>query len=239
MFAISLADYLYQHEQLYVDEIDRLERQPSQVSIFPAEAWQTGGWLFMAAEPASGDWNLARLVGDPAGAAKHIGLLPDVETSLLVPAEHASLFDGSLTRQPDMLTFISSNSFHSSDSNLFKLPDGFTLAIKMPGQPGSECLQGTTGAVSSTVFLLNEGKVQGYVKIIRQSRNFAEVYIELKPTCRGRGLAPVLLRKASEEIHQRGYRLIYVVASDNAPSLATARRAGLQHSFSLARFLRP
>ncbi len=234
-----LLDYLYRHEHLYVDEIDRLERQPSQVHVFPADAWQTGGWLFMAADPASGDWNLARLLGDPSIAAEHLALLPDLETSLLVAAEQAALFAARLTRQPDMLTFVSADSPDSLDSASEKLPVGFSLAIKMPGRLHEELRQGNEESVSPAVFLLHEDQVQGYVKIVRQSRNYAEIYIELKPACRGRGFAPILLRQAIAEIHRRGCRLSYVVAADNAPSLATARCAGLLHSFSIARFIRP
>ncbi|MDD3149081.1 MAG: GNAT family N-acetyltransferase, partial [Candidatus Riflebacteria bacterium] len=89
----------------------------------------------------------------------------------------------------------------------------------------------------TSFYLLADHQVQGYVKTIRSSKNFAEVYIELKPPIRGQGLAPKLLRHAMLQVHRQRQRLFYAVAADNAPSMATARRAGLRQAFSLCRFI--
>ena len=54
----ALLDHLYQHEILYVDEIDRLQRQSESVSIIAEKSIFTGGWIYLHADQSSGDWNL-------------------------------------------------------------------------------------------------------------------------------------------------------------------------------------
>ena len=235
----EIIDFFRQNELLFVDEIDRLRRQPSLVSACPGNLLQNGGWLFMAAEPGSGDWNLARLLGDPDCAIEALGLLPDVESQLLVPEPVAELFSRKLLPQPALLNFVDAevDDYAGLDNNC--LPAGFALEIRFAGPVAAGAAVDDTSVDELSVFLLADEQVQGYVKTIRHSQNFSEVYIELKPAMRGRGLAPELLRQAVLALRRRHRRLFYSVSADNAPSLATARRTGLQPAFSLARFLKP
>ncbi len=220
----ALLHYLYAHELFFIDEIDRLQTRPDLVTGFPADSFADGGWLFMAAEQASSDWNLARLMGDPQLALAAVDLLPAAETSLLVPEEAADLFAGRYKRQPDLIFFASALSLPDNLDQGAKLPPYFTVEART--------VEGYT-----SFYLLADNQVQGYVKTIRSSKNFAEVYIELKPPIRGQGLAPKLLRHAMAQVHRCQQRLFYAVAANNAPSLATARRAGLKQVFSLCRFI--
>ncbi|HNX76512.1 MAG TPA: GNAT family N-acetyltransferase [Candidatus Rifleibacterium sp.] len=235
----EITDFFRQNELLFVDEIDRLRRQPSLVSVCPGNALQNGGWLFMAAESASGDWNLARLLGDPHGAIEALGRLPDVESQLLVPEPVARLFARQLLPQPALLNFVDAEVNDYAVSNGNSLPTGFNIEIRFARPLAASAAVDATLADQLSVFLLADGQVQGYVKTIRHSQNFSEVYIELKPAVRGRGLAPELLRQAVLALRSRHRRLFYSVSADNAPSLATARRVGLQPAFKLARFLKP
>lgn len=216
----ALLDHLYQHEVLYVDEIDRLQRQPESVSIIAEKSIFTGGWIYLHAESGSGDWNLARLVGCPEAALASLNMLPDEETRLLVPPEAAGLFKH-LHQEPDLIFFCSRE-------------DDFEREIKPLAAEFSLKTNFENGLPA--IYLCRSDEVCGYVRPIRQTRHFVEVYIELKPAYRGHGLASPLLACAVEELHRLEKKLYYAVSADNLPSLKTALGTGLVNIFSLLRF---
>lgn len=219
----ALLDHLYQNEILYVDEIDRLQLQPESVSIITEKSIFTGGWIYLRADQSSGDWNLARLTGCPEVALASLDRLPTEETRLLVPPEAASLVKH-LHQEPDLIFFCSRENHADKEIELhateFSLKTNFEQNLP-------------------AIYLCRSDEVCGYVRPIRQTRHFVEVYIELKPACRGNGLAKPLLAKAAAEINKLQKKLYYAVSADNAASLQTARSTGLQQIFSLCRFLRP
>lgn len=219
----ALLDHLYQHEIFYVDEIDRLQRQPQSVSIIAEKSIFTGGWIYLHADQSSGDWNLARLLGCPEAALAGLDRLPAEETRLLVPPEAAGLFRR-LHQEPDLIFFCSRENHTDNEIELhaaeFSLKTSYEQNLP-------------------AIYLCRSDEFCGYVRPIRQTRHFVEVYIELKPACRGKGLAKPLLAKATAEIHKLQKKLYYAVSADNAASLQTAHSTGLQQIFSLCRLLRP
>ena len=218
-----LLDHLYQHEILYVDEIDRLQRQPESVAIIAEKNIFTGGWIYLHADQSSGDWNLARLLGCPEAALAGLDRLPAEETRLLVPPEAAGFFKH-LHQEPDLIFFCSRENV--SEPGIKPLAAEFSLKTNFEQN-------------LPAIYLCRSDEVCGYVRPIRRTRHFVEIYIELKPACRGKGLAKPLLAKAAAEIHKLQKKLYYAVSADNAASLQTARSTGLQQIFSLCRFLRP
>jgi len=219
----ALLDHLYQHEIFYVDEIDRLQRQPESVSIIAEKSIFTGGWIYLHADQSSGDWNLARLLGCPEAALAGLDRLPAEETRLLVPPEAAGLFRR-LHQEPDLIFFCS----REDDFECETKPLAAEFSLKTNIENGLPA-----------IYLCRSDEVCGYVRPIRQTRHFVEAYIELKPACRGKGLAKPLLAKATAEIHKLQKKLYYAVSADNAASLQTAHSTGLQQIFSLCRLLRP
>ena len=219
----ALLDHLYQHEIFYVDEIDRLQRQPQSVSIIAEKSIFTGGWLYLHADQSSGDWNLARLLGCPEAALAGLDRLPAEETRLLVPPEAAGLFKH-LHQEPDLIFFCSRE--NGSEPDIKPLAAEFSLKTNFEHD-------------LPAIYLCRSDEVCGYVRPIRQTRHFVEVYIELKPACRGKGLARPLLTKAAAEIHKLQKNLYYAVSADNKASLQTARSTGLEQTFSLCRFVKP
>lgn len=218
----GLLEFMYTDENRYVDEIDRLQTDAHSVRLLPENACEKGGWIYLPAVTGSGDWNLARLVGSAAEALACEKLLPHEEMTLLVPDEAAGLFAGKFRQQPALHYYLADCADCLSPRADLKLPEGFDIEER----PGDG------------LYMFFDGQMQGYVKIIRNTRNFSEVYIELRPAIRGRNLAPAILARASAMLKKQQKIMTYVVADDNAPSLATAKRAGLHHIFSLHRFLR-
>ncbi len=219
----ALHAHLYQHEILYVDEIDRLQRHPESVSIIAEKSIFTGGWLYLHADQSSGDWNLARLLGCPEAALAGLDRLPAEETRLLVPPEAAGLFKH-LHQEPDLIFFCSRE--NGSEPDIKPLAAEFSLKTNFEHD-------------LPAIYLCRSDEVCGYVRPIRQTRHFVEIYIELKPACRGKGLAKPLLRRAATEIHKLQKNLYYAVSADNKASLQTARSTGLEQTFSLCRFVKP
>lgn len=270
-----LLECLYSQEIYFVDEIDRILTTPESVALYPNDALlRDGGWLFMAGESASGDWNIARMIGSSKVALSSLDLLPAVETYLLVPEAETAMFTRQFKQLSGLLYFVSNIAGNSdrlplsNDKFVNKgvsvlqghLPEGADADVLTGDMltigPGAEIARelaskGFSVKISYShktignllqpdfaIYLLADDQVQGYVKTIRATRNFVEVYIEIKPALRGRGLATRLLELAVMTAHQQGRELIYVVDEQNKASVATVISAGLTRTISLSRFLR-
>ena len=57
---MKLLELLYDSENRYIDEIDRLEKNPDEVSFI--DAGDGNGFVCLEASENSFDWNIARLV---------------------------------------------------------------------------------------------------------------------------------------------------------------------------------
>ncbi len=249
----ELLSYCYLQENLFVDEIDRIQTSPEQLRLFPENALQSGGgWLFMAGELGSGDWNLARQIGDAKTAADQTDLLPPLETHLLVSGDAAPLFVEKFKQLGSLVYFSNADELLSNkdlsgaadrtavcreavDAMIAQLQSAdFTVKFRdstgnSPAQPQDDV----------TIYLLANDRVQGYIKTIRNTRSCLEVYIEVIPSLRRRGLGKALLRLALSKAGISGKAIVYAVDEENVASMATARSAGLHEILRLSRFLKP
>lgn len=226
----DLLRMLLENERCYVDEIHRLNTDPS-VQLFPENAAEAGGgWLLLPAEPGSGDWNIARMLGQGNEAVKSLALLPKAETNLLVPQKCSALFAANYSRQSPLLFF---------EGCVAPGQGRQSAATDLSGPWHELKLQRRAGASEGdfALYLLEEGQIQGYIKSIHLTPHHVEVYIEVQPAMRQRGLGEYLLHLALIEAAQTGRSLVYTVDADNAASLALARKVGLQQFLQLNRFL--
>lgn len=221
---------LLENERCYVDEIHRLNADPS-VQLFPEDAVEAGGgWLYLPAEPGSGDWNIARMLGQGSAAAKALPQLPSAETNLLVPQKFSALFADSCARQSPLIFFEGCAAPGRSRQVAASDLSGIWHELKLQRRTG-----GADGDFA--LYLLAEGQIQGYIKSIHLTPQHVEVYIEVQPAMRQRGLGEYLLHLALIEASQTSRSLVYAVDADNAASLALARKVGLQQFLQLDRFL--
>ncbi|PKL47119.1 MAG: hypothetical protein CVV42_14140 [Candidatus Riflebacteria bacterium HGW-Riflebacteria-2] len=221
---------LLENERCYVDEIHRLDHDPK-VRLLPENAIEKGGgWLFLPAETGSGDWNIARMLGQGSEALKALTLLPAAETHLLVPPKFAELFAAAYAAQTPLLYF------EGRVAPAHALPDA---SVDLTSLQAGLQLQSRRAGADFAFYLLLEGQIQGYIKAIHLTPNHVEVYIEVQPAMRQRGFGEYLLREALKEAANTGRSLVYTVDAENVASLTLARKAGLQQFMQLARFLRP
>ena len=91
-------------------------------------------------------------------------------------------------------------------------------------------------ANDSSYLLITEDTHQNQYGVVRfsldQSSNEATISISLDQTCRGKGLAPIIINKAADFLFQKyhQYSIIAWIKPQNKASLQSFIRAGFQHS---------
>lgn len=225
-FAPDFVASLEEREVEFVEELHRITHDSQKALLIgDVNALLTGGWIVLLAEQGSGDWNMARMIGDPASAFSLINLLPQIELQFLIP-------EGVTDWLPKNLGFSGSIDFFSSD-NIARVESEFILPVS--SLTVKEKIEKTKSFFATYLFL--EESIVGYIKSTRYSGNYIEVYIEVAPDWREKGLGQWLLQKSIFLIHSWNKKLLYVVDIDNSPSLATARSCGLKKFMRLNRFL--
>ncbi|MEW6710467.1 MAG: GNAT family N-acetyltransferase [Candidatus Riflebacteria bacterium] len=225
----KLYEALINQEILYVEEIDRLNSCPESLTFFGDE--KLNGWLYLAGEPGSADWNLARMIGEPLRALSFIGQLNPKDLHLLVAELNLHDFQ----------------EWINAGSILWFASENDALAAKMPTQvEGYEFRQRFNSRagqyfpiVGPEIYAFSSGQIYGLVKTVRETQKFIEVYIEVEVSRRGQGLGFVLLQRMIEMVHKLDKTLTYALNDDNQASLALAKRAGLQPFNRLFRLLPP
>jgi len=226
----DLRQLLLENERCYVDEIHRLDHDPKVMQLPENAIEQGGGWLYLPSEPGSGDWNIARMLGQGNVAVKALALLPDAEAHLLVPPKFADLFAADHAARSSLIYFEGCAApAHEQQPALVDLSSL---------QAGLQ-LQSRRAGADFAFYLLLAGQIQGYIKAIHLTLHHVEVYVEVQPAMRQRGFGEYLLRAALREAANTCRSLVYTVDAENVASLALARKAGLQQFMQLARFLRP
>lgn len=221
----DLLAYLLQREKFFVEEIDRLCFKPDSVQIFADEKFN--GWLYLPGESQSADWNLARLIGRPQEAGVWLDQLPSHELQLLVPETALDFFP----------QFQQSSSLFWFESSIISVPkaqnmSGFEFKTR---QKPNECKLFNGSFIE--IYLLRQQEIVGLVKTIKETPRCTEVYIEVAPAWREKGLGSWLLGQMLAATAKLGKCLTYAVADDNPASLALARKMGLRQFNRLLRLV--
>jgi len=215
----KLIAHLRSQQMLFVEELHRLCFQPESVQAFLDSADEPSGWLYLEGEVNSADWNLARLLGRPEVGAQLLDRLPAHELQLLLPPDVASYFP---QWQPcgEIIWLVGPEIEELPP--LKPLESRFKLHKLV--HPKVSAFFNFSGL---ELFLLEQGRVVGLVKSIRETPDFTEVYIEVAPDRRQMGLGSFLLTAFMQQAIKVGKRLTYAVDAANAASCQLARRAGL------------
>lgn len=220
---MNLLQYFYENELFYVDEIDRIKEG----KYYGDEA---GGWFFLLGNKGSGDWDMARLIGELEDGAKYFSQVPKENTVFMVSRRGArtdteprsghenrqnNLFD--LSEYPKKAVI---RCYASKARSLCDFSDFFK---------GNSLEKGYSFTHSKNyTWLCYKGVGIGYVMPIRQSKNAVEVYIEIAPEHRGKGLSLALLKTAVKHLSSHNKRIVYLVFEDNLPSIKLVQRAGFE-----------
>ncbi|MFZ2960331.1 MAG: GNAT family N-acetyltransferase [Candidatus Ozemobacteraceae bacterium] len=77
-------------------------------------------------------------------------------------------------------------------------------------------------------YVLQESSIAALVRVIHETPETIEIYVETLPQLRGQGLATALVTELRQRARAAGRRLIYVVSDENPPSLRVAEKIGLK-----------
>lgn len=205
---IDILDYFYLNEVCYVDEIDRI----TESTLF----WnEKGGWYFMPAQRDSADWNIARMVGSASSAKNNLNKIKADNSMFLVPENEYSNFS-EYRKKGSLLYFVSDK---SNTKKHEKVITPYSIEVRQ-----------------NQVFLLYKDLVVGYVKPIRESKNFIEVYIEITASHRGKGLATSLLRTSVDYFAGQNKGIVYIVENTNLASINTVKGSGFKHTETICMF---
>ena len=226
----KLLEYLLGQEVFFVEEIDRLYFD--QQSIKPVLDDELNGWLYLPGEPGSADWNLARMLGSAERANPLLEKIPRGELQLLVAETAVSCFPEWV--KTGLISWYVSDGDSLSEVFEKKL-DELDLTWQFRVRPAVSKAISTVG---KEIFLLDSrSRIAGLVKTIRETPNFVEVYIEVAPEYRERGLGRTLLAKMIAESRLKGKSITYAVDQNNHASLALAKSVNLRPFNQLFRLI--
>lgn len=211
---MNLLQYFYQNEFFHVDEIDRIKEGKYYGD-------KSGGWFFLSGNKGSGDWDMARLIGAPEQGVRYFQEVPKENTVFMIPRLRVGADYGepqehllNLAEYPKKGTI---SCYVSKARRMFdflhrdKLSEDYDLVYR-----------------KQYTWLCYKGIGIGYVMPIRWSKNAVEVYIEIIPEHRGKGLSLILLKTAVKHLAALNKRIVYLVFEDNVPSLKLVQRAGFE-----------
>ncbi len=231
---MKLLELLYNQENKYIDEIDRLEKSPDDVIFI--EAKNNSGWVCLKAQENSFDWNIVRLVGSFDEAKEIINIIPFNDYVLLVDKDSDLSEYTSLKPNGNLIYFenrvASQTEYHEMEAKSY-------LDFSEIGIP-KDCIRAKASSLNSRIddlFLVMRNIVCGYIKIIKTSWHYAEVAIEINTEFRNQGFGTALMELMTRQFAAKGLRMSYVVESDNIPSVKLAQNY-LRESFRLDKYVK-
>ena len=231
---MKLLELLYNQENQYIDEIDRLEKSPDDVIFI--EAKNNSGWVCLKAQENSFDWNIVRLVGNFDEAKEIINIIPFNDYVLLVDK------DSDLSEYTDLRpngNLIYYENRVASQTEYDEIEAKSYLNFSEIGVP-KDCIRAKASSLNSRIddlFLVMRNIVCGYIKIIKTSWHYAEVAIEINSEFRNQGFGTALMELMTRQFAEKGLRMSYVVENDNIPSVKLAQNY-LQESFRLNKYVK-
>ena len=230
---MKLLELLYNSENRYIDEIDRLEKNSDEVSF--VDAGNGSGFVCLEATENSFDWNIARLVGDWQIAKAVIGNIPFKDYVLLV--DEGSDLTNNQNFKPNGSLLYYENSVSTEpvyDEDDYKS----YLNCSEMGLP-KDSIRAKASALNSRIddlYLIMKNRICGYIKVIKSTWHYAEVAIEINAEYRGQGFGTVLMELMVRQFGQKGLKMSYVVEEDNSPSVKLAENY-LRQAFILDKYV--
>lgn len=231
--AESLLDWLAEREKYFNEEIHSIITGSKKVEFFGQfNNGDPAGWIYSYAEKDSDDWNVARRIGSVDEATKFINFLPKTETHLLSPVP---LGERISTRHAHSLMFW----FEAVEAckemaynSILQSKVRFVIRTKQSKQTF-----GNYKFDYFSAYLMESDRVVGVAKTIHETMNTCEVYLEISPRFRGRGLGLRLLETVNNEYLKRSKKLIYVVEADNQSSIRIAEKFGMRKYQTLKKII--
>ena len=230
---MKLLELLYNSENRYIDEIDRLEKNPDEVCF--VDAGDGSGFVCLEASENSFDWNIARLVGDWQIAKTVVGNIPFKDYVLLAD-DGSELADyQNIKPKGSLLYFENSVSsepvYDESDYKSY-------LNCSEMGLP-KDSIRAKASALNSRIddlYFVMKNRICGYIKVIKSTWHYAEVAIEINAEYRGQGFGTVLMELMVRQFAQKGLKMSYVVENSNVPSVKIAEKY-LRQAFILDKYV--
>ena len=230
---MKLLELLYNQEYRYIDEIDRLERYPDEVTF--VENSEDSGWVCLGTNDNSFDWNIARLVGNIDIAKRAIEKIPFNDYVLLTD-EDSDLSEIEFLKPNGSLLYFENSVSVSSEYN--EMESNTYLNSSEVGLP-KECIKPKASSLNSRIddlYLIMKNRVCGYIKVIKNTWHYSEVAIEINAEYRNQGYGTALMELMTRQFALKGQKLSYVVEEDNIASLKLARNF-LRESFKLDKYI--
>ena len=230
---MKLLELLYNSENRYIDEIDRLEKNSDEVSF--VDAGNGSGFVCLEATENSFDWNIARLVGDWQIAKAVIGNIPFKDYVLLL--DEGSDLTNNQNFKPNGSLLYYENSVSTEpvyDEDDYKS----YLNCSEMGLP-KDSIRAKASALNSRIddlYLIMKNRICGYIKVIKSTWHYAEVAIEINAEYRGQGFGTVLMELMVRQFASKGLKMSYVVENSNVPSVKIAEKY-LSQAFILDKYV--
>ncbi len=230
---MKLLELLYNQENKYIDEIDRLEKHPDDVIFL--ESSLDSGFICLKAQENSSDWNIARLIGDFNKAKQSINDIP-FKDYILLTEQNSDLSDIQFCKHNGSLLY-----FENSLSTSFEYDETESNTYLNSSEVGlpKECIKAKASSLNSRIddlYLIMKNRICGYIKVIKNTWHFSEVAIEINAEYRNQGYGTALMELMTRQFALKGQKLSYVVEENNIASLKLARNF-LKESFKLDKYI--
>jgi GNAT superfamily N-acetyltransferase len=214
--------FLLAREEVFHEELHLAGSGQKALVCLPGDGWRLdGGWFLTQAEPWTGEWNLAKPFGVPEVYVPFLGGFPlKQEFHLLVPGGDEREFCRLSGLKPcgRIHVFFGDSAFIQEDA---PSPTAFHLQWR------EQQMVHPFNAVIEGHCLDENSRVIGFIRTTHATPTTMEVYIEVHPACRSRGIGTALLQGFRCRLRGSGRNLLYLLEEENHPSRRIAEKTGL------------
>ena len=230
----KLLNWLMEREKYFNEEVHNIISGQKKIDFFGEfKDDNPVGWLFTYAEKGSGDWNLARRIGGVEEASKFFNFLPRIEKHVLTPVPLTDRFSHRHNNSDLLYWFEAPQEDKDIVYNvILQSKVRFILKTRRPKKQFGKFQFDYFSA-----YLVESEKVVGVAKTIHETEHTCEIYIEISPRFRGRGLALRLLDTINKDCIKRNKKLIYVVEASNLSSLRITEKFGMRKYQTMKRIV--
>ena len=230
---MKLLELLYNHEKKYVEEIDRIEKNSEEVLFI--EGKNDSGWICLKAPQNSFDWNITRLIGNIDDAKEALSKIPFDESVILID-EGLDLSESSNIKRNNSLYFYENSVICDSNSYDYDLNNYLNSSdIYLPKGSIKQKASSLNSRIDD-LYLIMKNLICGYIKVIKSTWHYSELAIEINPEYRNQGFGTALMDIMNTQFSLKSQKFIYVVESDNIPSIKLANKF-LRKSFVLDKYV--